>query len=133
MAIPPDPIDELMPKTAGCVVGEVTAILQTWKQAPLPQPKDNKGWADLPGDLAQQTIRLRVDEVLYGALGAKGTELEVTKPAGDYTLRPGAKGPFLLRAPADKEKHPVIVGRYGPDSYRQDVIEAAAKRAGKRA
>jgi hypothetical protein len=117
----------------GCVVGEVTAILQQWKQEPLPKPKDNKGWADLPGEVAQQTVRVRVDDVVFGALGAKGAEIELTKPSGDYPLKPGVKGPFLLRAPAAKEKLPVIVGRYGPDSYRLDVIEAAAKRAGKRA
>jgi len=131
MAIPPEPIDEIFPTVDACVVGEVTAILHSWKQEPIPVPKGKVG-SDLPGTLAQQTVRLRVDSVLFGDLAQKGVDLDVTKPAGDYTLRPGHKGPFLMKKPSGTEKHAVIVGRYGPDSYRQDVIEAAAKKHGKR-
>jgi hypothetical protein len=127
MAIPPEPIDEVLPSVDACVVGEVTAILNTWKQEPLPVPKGELP-ADLPGVLAQQTVRLRVEDVLFGDVGAKGSDVELTKPPGDYTLRPGNKGPFLVKKPSGDEKHPVIVGRYGPDSYRLEVIEAAAKK-----
>lgn len=129
MAIPPDPIDEVIPEVTCAVVGQVTKVLERGKQAPLPAPS-HPGMTDVPGELASQVVELRVDEVLCGDRLQKGETVAVHKPAGDYTLVEGNQGPFLL---ADKEGvgHLVILGRYGPDSYRREVIEDALKRAGK--
>ncbi len=126
MAIPPDPIDEVMPDVRCVVIGEVTHILEKWKQAPLPKGED--GAADVPGELAKQKVRLKVAEVLFGDLTAVGDEIEVIKPDGDYVLRVGNHGPFLLGDPMARLSSPTILGRYGPDSYRRDVIEAALAR-----
>ena len=69
-------------------------------------------------------------EVLFGASNQvqPGTKLEVVKPEGDYALRAGNHGPFLLKT---EGKAIQIVGRYGPDTYSADTIRNAAKRAGK--
>lgn len=129
MAIPPEPIDEVLPDAASAVLGEVTAILAEDEQAPFPKP-EVEGMTDVPGEVAGQTVALRVDKVLFGT--AKVGELvEALKPAGDYKLRVGNKGPFLLGSPPAGAKHQVILGRYGPDTYPEDLIEVAAKRAGR--
>lgn len=126
MAIPPDPIAELMPEVRCVVVGEVTHILEKWKQKPLPKPQQ-EGETDLPGELAKQKVRLKVAEVLFGDLAQVGADLEVIKPDGEYLLRVGNHGPFLLGDPLDRLNSPTILGRYGPDSYRREVIENALK------
>lgn len=127
MAIPPDPIDEVLPEAAAVVVGEVTKILEEGKQAPLPKP-ERPGMTDVPGELRSQVIELRVDEVISGEGVTKGEAIAVVKPAGDYLLAPGHQGPFLLKDEGGKR---VILGRYGPDSYRREVIEDALKRVGR--
>ena len=124
MAIPPDPIDEVLPKVAAVVVGEITKILEQGKQAPLPVP-ERPGMTDVPGALASQVVELRIDEVLFGEPATRGEAIAVVKPEGDYVLSPGNRGPFLLAA---EERRWVILGRYGPDSYRREVIEAALER-----
>jgi hypothetical protein len=129
MALPPEPIDEVLPEAATAVLGEITAIVAEGTQAPF--PKIEEGMSDAPGvPVASQTVSLRVDKVLFGAAEV-GELVEVLKPAGDYKLVIGNKGPFLLGAPSAGEKRPTILGRYGPDTYPESLIEAAAKRLGR--
>jgi hypothetical protein len=128
MALPPEPIDEVLPEAASAVLGEITAIVAEGKQAPFPK-KDVEA-SDTPGDVASQTVALRVDKVLFGEAQV-GELVEVIKPPGDYKLVIGNKGPFLLGAPSAGEKRPTILGRYGPDTYPEGLIEAAAKRLGR--
>ncbi|MDP2342071.1 MAG: hypothetical protein Q8O67_14025 [Deltaproteobacteria bacterium] len=127
MAIPPEPIDSVLFDAKAVVVGEVVAIVT--EGAPLPKKtppkKDHKDVGNLA---AWQKLSLRVDDVLLAGLDVKkGESLDVLKPEGHYGLPVGAKGPFLLGA-AGADGLPVILGRYGPDSYRQEVVEAALKR-----
>lgn len=121
MAIPPDPIEDVFPSVHRAVVGEVVEVLAEDPQAPL--PPSEPGMTDVPGDVAAQTIALRVERVLVGN-GVVGDTLTVRKPAGDYKLKVGNRGPFLL----DEEEVPFILGRYGPDTYPEAVILAAAQR-----
>lgn len=124
MAIPPDPIDEVISEASAAVMARVTRIVERGKQAPLPK-LERPGLVDQPGALASQRVELVIDEVLFGdATLTAGAHIEVTKPEGDYTLSEGNHGPFLLGG----EKNDEILGRYGPDSYRRDVIEAAHQR-----
>lgn len=121
MAIPPDPIEDLFPSVHCVVVGEVVEVLAEEPQAPF--PPSEPGMSDVPGDVAGQTVALRVDRVLFGSAIVGGT-LQVRKPAGDYKLKAGNRGPFLL----DDGEVPRILGRYGPDSYSEAVIVAVAQR-----
>jgi len=122
MAIPPEPIREVIDAVEGVVIGEVTHVLERWKQPPM--PKANPEATDVPGTLSKQKVRLKVSEVLHGDYEV-GQLIEVIKPDGDYLLRVGNRGPFLLGEPLERLKSPTILGRYGPDSYRRDVIENA--------
>jgi hypothetical protein len=130
MAIPPDPLEELLPAVDAAVLAEVTRVLEHDPQAPLPEGPP--GATSLPGDLARQVVELKVKEVLFGRLAARGDLLVATKPAGEYTLIAGASGPFLLQAAGDAGAPPLIAGRYGPDSYRTADVRAAARALGKR-
>ena len=62
MAIPPEPIDELLPKAHSVVLAEVSQILKQGKQAALPEGEP--GASDLPGELAKQRVELHLREVL---------------------------------------------------------------------
>ncbi|MFZ5468366.1 MAG: hypothetical protein ACOZIN_02915 [Myxococcota bacterium] len=126
MAIPPEPIDEVLPKASAAVLAEVSRIvLQDKKTAP---PPAEFGATDLPGKAARQVVELTVKEVLFGSLVKPGATIEVIKPAGDYALRVGNHGPFLLQAPEPGEKTATILGRYGPDTYPTGLVKAALKR-----
>ena len=126
MAIPPDPIDEVLPDTNAAVLAEVSRVVKQDPQEPL--PKAPEGATDVPGAAARQVVELKVKQVLFGTLAAAGTNLEVVKPAGDYALRAGNHGPFLLKqGPGGIE----IVGRYGPDTYSESLIRSAARRLSK--
>ena len=129
MAIPPEPIDSVLFDARAVVVGEVVAVVVEGPALPkkTPPKKDHK---DLGNSAAWQKLSLRVDAVLLAGLEIKkGAVVDVLKPEGSYTLPVGATGPFLLGA-AGADGLPVILGRYGCDSYRLDVVEAAIKRRG---
>lgn len=129
MAIPPDPIDHVLPECDAGVLAEVTRVLVQDPQAVLTA---EDGATDVPGDAARQVVELKVKEVLFGRLARAGALLEAIKPAGDYALAAGAHGPFLLRASEADGEPATILGRYGPDTYRTDEVRKAARRAGKR-
>jgi hypothetical protein len=119
MALPPEPIDELLPKSDWVVEAEVKEVLQ--QATPLPASRGAEGATSIGHKVGAQLVRLRVTRVLRGK---PATELVVEKPAAGYALKPGNKGPFLISA---GEGHPVILGRYGPDSYALARIEAALR------
>jgi hypothetical protein len=73
--------------------------------------------------VGSQRVRIRVDKVLRGPGGILApAELEVEKPEAKYSLRPGNRGPFLLE---DTPRGAVILGRYGPDTWRLETVERA--------
>jgi hypothetical protein len=77
-------------------------------------------------------VTLRVDDVLApgrdGIVVTKGGTVDVLKPEGAYVVAAGTVGPFLLGAPGE-EGVPPILGRYGPDSWRLELIEKACKKS----
>ena len=126
MAIPPEPIDELLPLTDAAVIAKVTKILHQGKQDFIPNPKEEDA-VDIPRDLPDQLVTLSIKKVLFGDFVTVNESFNVIKPAGDYVLREGVEGPFLIyRGKEDKE--PVIAGRYGLDTYPLFVIEDAILR-----
>jgi hypothetical protein len=128
MAIPPEPIAEVMPDVAAAVVAEVTHIHERGPQKPFPQPRlPNE--VDIPCQISYQIVELSIKRVVFGAWLEPNTSLRVYKPAGDYVLSPGNHGPFLLTQPQNinEQTLPVIIGRYGPDSYPLELIEIAIR------
>lgn len=122
MALPPDPIDEVLPQAAWVVDAEVQEVVL---QGPAgPKPEAPEGFTSVEQKVGSQVVRLKVRRVLKG--NPEVQELLCEKPVGAYALRAGNHGPFLLDASAP---HPVILGRYGPDSYSLKAIEAALQSA----
>jgi len=107
MALPPEPLAELLADADAVVVAEVVEVIE--EGAPPPSPPRPAG--------AKPTFKGRppVEETLKGEAEA---ELVVDKPEGPYLLHAGVRGPFFLRRGG-------IVGRYGPDTYRRAEIVAA--------
>lgn len=121
MALPPEPIEELLPKASWVVQAEVKEVVS--EGPPQPSVKAEKGATSVPYKLHSQVVKLSVKQVLRGEGAAQ--ELTVEKPVGAYVLSPGNKGPFLI---AKGSPHPVILGRYGPDSWALARIEDALKK-----
>jgi hypothetical protein len=132
VAKPPEPLSSALFDAKAVVVGEVTAVEATGpEQARRTDVK--KGFTDVGNPAAWQKVTLRVDEVLRagkdGVVVQKGGTVSVLKPEGDYVVDVGTKGPFLLGAPGD-DGVPPILGRYGPDSWRLELVEQACKKSG---
>ena len=124
MAIPPEPIEEVMPQAALVIEAEVQSVLAT---GPI-QPKVDAplGKTSTGKQTANQTVKLKVTKVHKGPGSLK--ELVAEKPVAGYALKAGNKGPFLLDA---TKPNPVILGRYGPDTWDLPRILGALKSAKK--
>src|SRR5688572_19151928 len=109
MAKPPEPLEEIFPKTSIIVDAEVKEVKST-------DADDDPGSPDNP----RQVVVLTVKKLVRGALNEgekKSQEIVATKPKAPYVVKAGTKGAFLLTA--DR----TILGRYGPDSWRLDKVE----------
>jgi hypothetical protein len=106
-AKPPEPLEEIFPQTQLIVEAEVASIV-----------KDEAG---------AQTLSLKITRVVRGALSpdeAKAGVVTVAYPqASAHRMKVGAKGPWLI-AIDEKTKAKRVLGRYGPDTYGIDKIEA---------
>lgn len=127
-AKPPEPLEEILPLTSLIVDAVVVEVLEAPVAREVSTEKSPK-----------QIVVLEVNRVVRGALPAAASPKEaadapkdaasgrvrlvVTKPASAYTLRVGVKGPWLL-ALDGKTGERTILGRYGPDSYTFEKIEA---------
>lgn len=119
MAIPPEPLEELLPAIVAAFDGEVVEVIQSGAQPPI--PPHEPGATSVGIKAPRQVVRLKVKAVLSGRL-AVGDHVEVIKPEAGYALRVGNHGPFLLDGGSPQ---PTILGRYGPDSYSFDKLRAA--------
>ncbi|MBX5483317.1 MAG: hypothetical protein IRZ16_15965 [Myxococcaceae bacterium] len=117
MAIPPEPIEEVLPEAAWVVDAEVKEVVSVGPRPPTIEAKP--GATSVGQKTASQVVRLTVKRVLRGT---DVKELTVEKPEAGYALRAGNHGPFVIK---DAKPHPVILGRYGPDSWSWGKIEAA--------
>ena len=116
MAKPPEPLEEIFPLTALIVDAEVVTLKQ--------QDTFVEGSKELPA----QVLVLKVNRVVRGALApdeAREQRIVVRKPRGAYIVRVGVKGPWLLAAQQDGER--IVLGRYGPDSWTFEKIDAKLK------
>lgn len=124
MALPPEPIDEVMPGADGAVLAVVTRVVEQAPQKAYERTLETS----LPTTAARQVVELKVTKVLFGGLSA-GALVQVVKPEGDYALREGNQGPFLL---GKNESAVEILGRYGPDTWSEAAVKQAAAQLGKR-
>jgi hypothetical protein len=124
VAIPPEPIQELLPRANLIVEAEVSAVLSTGPRPP--QVKAREGATSVPNKVASQVVKLKVKRALKGQ--ASG-ELTVDKPEADYALAEGNKGAFFLEQ-VKGAANMTIIGRWGPDTYRVDSVERALKELG---
>lgn len=114
MAKPPEPLEEILPRTA-LIVDAV--VVEVKAEDPDLDPSSP--------DVPRQVVVLQVKRLVRGKLTddeKKVMKLVVTKPAAPYKLRVGVKGPWLL-AVDDKTGEKTILGRYGPDSWTFEKIE----------
>ncbi|MBS2030991.1 MAG: hypothetical protein JST54_24025 [Deltaproteobacteria bacterium] len=120
MAIPPEPLNEVLPQAACVVDAEVVEVLSNGPTPPQPNAPQA---ATSAGRLApSQVVRLKIKRVLRGKAPA---EVVVEKPEAGYALRAGNHGPFLL----DGAAQPKILGRYGPDSWSMSKLEDALRQS----
>jgi hypothetical protein len=126
MAIPPDPIDEVLPQANAAVLAEVARVLE---QAPNKTEAMDPKASDVHTVASRQVVELKVTGVLFGETLKTGATVRAVKPAGAYALRPGNKGPFLLTGTGDAVE---ILGRYGPDTYPEDLIRNRMGKHGKK-
>lgn len=117
MAIPPEPLSELLQAADRVVVAEVIAVLHTGAKPARPggAMRMGPGATDTGWMGAAQRVRLRVTRELKGG---GPVEIVVEKPEAPYMLNPGNSGPFFLEGER-------IIGRYGPDTHRLEAIERA--------
>jgi hypothetical protein len=122
MALPPEPIDEVLPKAMLVLDAEVHEVVG---HGPAPERIEAPpGYTGVGHKVAAQLLTLKVHRVLRGE--APTGELTVEKPVAGYALRAGVRGPFLLDG---SKPHPVVLGRYGPDTYSFEKVERALQAA----
>lgn len=112
MALPPEPLFAVLPTASTVVIAEVISVTTNddgTSTGPHTPPSAHQA-------IASQKVGLKVSRVLKGQAAA---EIAVIKPVSAYALRVGNHGPFLL----DGASPPAILGRYGPDTYREADIE----------
>ena len=89
----------------------------------LPRVERPPGWVGPIDPDPWQLLRIRVREVLFGA--QEPEELIVHKPENPYILAPGdlldSDRVMLLEA-RRFERHPQILGLYGPTMYRREDV-----------
>jgi hypothetical protein len=124
MALPPEPLDTVLVDAKIVLIGVVAAVTQTGPTPP--QREGKKGERDVGNKAPWQRVQLTVERALRGDV-AVGATVEALKPEGAYVVDAGTRGAFLLGAPDDGAAP--ILGRYGPDTWREDVVTGAFARS----
>jgi hypothetical protein len=117
MALPPEPLAELLKDATLVVDAQVLEVLETG--AKPDQPQAPAGSTSVGYKSASQVVVLQVNKALKGQGAGKVT---VSKPVGSYALKVGNKGAFFLK---EGTPHMEILGRYGPDTHPLPAVEYA--------
>ncbi len=117
MALPPEPLDDVLPSATTIVVAEVVSVNDegAWP------PGDKNAPLDGAPPRPAQRVQLKVTRTLRSPSSGNAT-IDAHKPPANYALRVGTHGAFLL------DDHAEILGRYGPDTWSVDEVEAAVRR-----
>lgn len=119
-ALPPLPLDTVLPSARVAVVARVDAVLYQGRKPP--SPKRPSGFVGPIPPEGCQVVRLVVQRAL---LGSPLPELVVVKPEAPYRLSASRLvhlGTFLLDGATP---YPGILGNYGPDPYPPTDVAAA--------
>ena len=109
----------MLPHATLVVIAKVARVVSTG--APLPPlPATDEPKSDRGARSPEQKLELDVIKVLKGA-PTDASALIVTKPVAPYAVNEGTQGAWLIDADG------VVLGRYGPDSWRPSHVEAALK------
>ena len=117
-ALPPEPVEELLPQARYVVVAKVGRVLYQGDKPERDTHRNVDG--PLPPDRCQ-VVRLDVTRVISG--DDPGSSVTVVKPLAPYLLEAGqnmSDVAFVVRA---GDPFPIILGRYGP--YPLTDVQAA--------
>lgn len=124
MALPPEPLDDVLPSATTIVVAEVVSVDDEGAWPPV----DKGGPIDGAPPRPAQRVRLKVTRTVKSGVGVParhldgGATMDAHKPPANYALRVGTRGAFLLDDAGE------ILGRYGPDTWSVEEVEAAVRR-----
>ena len=117
-ALPPEPVEELLPEARFVVQAQVARVLY---QGEKPERASN---GDVAGPLPPercQVVRLDVTRVLSGV--DPGSTVTVVKPLAPYHLQAGQDTNDVAFIVRGGDPFPIILGRYGP--YPLTEVQAA--------
>ena len=117
-ALPPEPVEELLPKAKFVVEASVARVLYQGEK-PERDTEKNVAWP-IPADRCQ-VVQLDVTRRVAGAY--PGTSITVVKPLAPYVLKAGQSTSGTAFLVAGGDPFPIILGRYGP--YPSPEVEAA--------
>lgn len=120
MALPPEPLEELLLQATLIIEAKVLKIIAEDERPPSPVAP--VGATSVGSKAPQQLVQLGVERVFKGAVKAGASTVKVTKPEAGYALTRGNRGVFFL---VQEKSSTLIIGRYGPDTYPVTMIEAA--------
>jgi hypothetical protein len=117
-ALPPEPVEELLPKARFVVEARVARVLY---RGETPERDTDENVAEpLPPERCQ-VVELEVTRRVTGA--DPGTSIQVVKPLAPYLLKAGQSTSGMAFLVQSADPYPVILGRYGP--YPSAEVEAA--------
>jgi len=117
-ALPPEPVEDLLPKAKYVVEANVARVLY---QGDKP---DRSGRKNVAGPIPPercQVLQLDVTRMIAGA--DPGTSITVVKPLAPYVLKAGQSTSGTAFLVEGGDPYPIILGRYGP--YPIPEVEAA--------
>ena len=117
-ALPPEPVEDLLPKAKYVVEANVARVLY---QGDKP---DRSGRKNVAGPIPPercQVLQLDVTRMIAGA--DPGTSITVVKPLAPYVLKAGQSTSGTAFLVEGGDPYPIILGRYGP--YPSPEVEAA--------
>jgi hypothetical protein len=117
-ALPPEPVEELLPKAKYVVEASVARVLYQGEKPARDGRKNVAG--PIPPERCQ-VVQLDVTRRVAGA--DPGTSITVVKPLAPYLLKAGQSKSGAAFIVEGGDPFPVILGRYGP--YPTPEVEAA--------
>ena len=118
IALPPEPVEELLPKAKFVIEASVARVLY---QGEKPERDTEKNVAGPIPPERCQVVRLDVTRMIAGA--DPGTSITVVKPLAPYLLKAGQSTSATSFLVEGGDPFPIILGRYGP--YPSPAVEAA--------
>lgn len=116
-ALPPEPVEELLPRAKFVVEADVARVLYQGEEPERDTKKNVAG--PIPPDRCQ-VVQLDVTRRVTGA--DPGTSITVVKPLAPYLLKAGQSTSGTAFLVAGGDPFPIILGRYGP--YPSPEVEA---------